>query len=312
MASELPFIFRASPLPSNFKGTPQQFLDALVARLSAESEVEIAVFVTGSVEPSSNVGPWLKDGTTWYVWDDVSGSYIPQIIEQSSLGYIISDTEPDPAVYQLWIQTSGGSPRAVKTYFSGAWVDVYANTLSGYLTISAFNAAIANYYTKTQTDAAIAAAVSGAAIVTYPGKGVTDMGGQSVLINATPQKINLMVAAINPAPSPWDITNRRYIAPADGIYSVNCSTQFDNVSGTPAGMQVEIELYKNGTFVGEAMADLDSTPSPNGDRWSPGFGGLVSLLQNDYLELFTTVEDGVNSGVLSLTVAQMSVNRVSS
>lgn len=309
MASQLPFIFRASPLPSNFKGTPQMFLDALVARLSAESEVEVAVFVTGSVEPSSNVGPWLKDGTTWYVWDDVTGAYIPQILEQSSLGYIISDTAPDHNVYQFWIETSAGSPRAVKTWFSGAWVDVYANTLSGYLTITAFDSAISAYSTTAQMNAAIAAAVAAATFPSYPAQGVAT--AQTMAIDATAYKLAFTAAPINPSPSPFDTTNRRYIAPSAGVYQVSVATQFDNSTGTPAGMEVSVLLYKNGSFVGNSMADLDNTPSPNGDRWSPGFSGLVSLAANDYLEIFASATDGVDSGNLTVTVAQFSVNRVS-
>ncbi len=309
MGSPLPLTIDFGTLPANGQGyTVQQLADKLGTNGRIFTEQAFALFTTGATAPTSNTGPWAANGNTWYYYDSVSGTYKPFLVPQESLKYWVGSTEPDPDVYQFWIQLNGsGSPLALKTYFSGGWVDVYAATLAGYQTVSA----MANYYTKSQTDAAITAAIAGIPSASaYPGKGVTDMGGQSVLINSTPQKVNLMVAAINPDPSPWDITNRRYIAPADGIYSVNCSTQFDNVSGTPSGMQVEVELYKNGSFVGEAMADLDSTPSPSGDRWSPGFGGLVSLAQNDYLELFATAEDGVNTGLLSLTVAQMSVNRV--
>lgn len=81
MASPLPVSFRASPLPSDFKGTPQQMLDAYTARLSLETQEALTLYVTGSVEPGTNQGPWLKDGTTWYVWDDGTGAYVPQTIE---------------------------------------------------------------------------------------------------------------------------------------------------------------------------------------------------------------------------------------
>ncbi len=80
MATPLPVSFRASPLPSDFRGTPQQFMDALVARLSLLTQEELTLFVTGSVEPTSNQGPWLKDGTTWMVWSDDAGAYVPQTI----------------------------------------------------------------------------------------------------------------------------------------------------------------------------------------------------------------------------------------
>src|SRR5690242_4109273 len=79
--SDVPVTFKASPLVPNFKGTPQQFLDAIVARLALESQYEIAFFVSGPNEPTSNVGPWLKNGTAWYVWSDADGAYVPATVE---------------------------------------------------------------------------------------------------------------------------------------------------------------------------------------------------------------------------------------
>lgn len=78
MTSKLPVTFKGAPLPVGFQGTPQQFEDALVARLSIESEEQFALFVVGDTAPTSNVGPWLKGGLVWYVWDPTTGSYIPE------------------------------------------------------------------------------------------------------------------------------------------------------------------------------------------------------------------------------------------
>lgn len=82
MADTLPVTFRSAPLPSTWRGTPRELQDAITARLTIETQTELALFVTGSVAPVTNVGPWLKDGVTWYVWDDGSGSYIPEILPQ--------------------------------------------------------------------------------------------------------------------------------------------------------------------------------------------------------------------------------------
>jgi len=76
----LPVTFRASPLPSDFRGTPQAFMDAIVARLSLETQSQLNLFVAGNVAPTSDMGPWLKDNNTWYVWDAGSGAYVPQTI----------------------------------------------------------------------------------------------------------------------------------------------------------------------------------------------------------------------------------------
>lgn len=80
MASLLPVSFRSSPLPYNWSGTPNDFLSALTARLYIESEQQIALINSGSVAPTSDVGPWLKDGVEWYVWNPISGTYVPQTI----------------------------------------------------------------------------------------------------------------------------------------------------------------------------------------------------------------------------------------
>jgi len=104
MATNLPVFFRASPLPSNFRGTPQNFLDAIVARLSIATEEQLSLFVTGSTMPTSDEGPWLKDGLTWWVWDSTLGTYKPQVLDPLSLRYILSETPPDHTLYDLWIQ----------------------------------------------------------------------------------------------------------------------------------------------------------------------------------------------------------------
>lgn len=241
----------------------------------------------------------------------MAGAYVPQLIDEASLGYTIGANPPDPSIYRFWISTTvGGSPLAINVYYSGAWVDVYAATLVSYQTIAAFNTAIAAYSTTTAMNAAIAAAIAGIpTVATYPAQGVATM--QTITISGIAQKVALTADPINPAPSPFDTTNRRYIAPSDGIYLVAASTQFDNDTGTASGMEVGIELYKNNAFVGNSMGDEDNTPSPNGARWSPGFAGLVQLVAGDYIELFATVMDGVNTGNITLTVAQMSVSRVS-
>lgn len=80
MASQLPVTFRAAPLPYNWSGTPNDFLSALVARLAIDSQSQIALINVGSVPPTSDIGPWLKDGVEWYVWDPISGTYVPQTI----------------------------------------------------------------------------------------------------------------------------------------------------------------------------------------------------------------------------------------
>jgi hypothetical protein len=164
--STLPLNIAFASLPPNVAWTPQQLGDAIAERLYITTQQTFALFVSGSTEPSSNVGPWLKNGETWYVWSDADGGYVAQTIEPASLGYWIGPDAPDNSVYNFWIETAaGGSPLALKIYYSSAWTDVYATELASYLTIVAAAATyqtiagMSVYSTTVQMDAAIAAAL---------------------------------------------------------------------------------------------------------------------------------------------------------
>lgn len=341
MANELPVSIEMGALPVSVRWTPQALMDAAVQRMRLVSAQTFALIASGSTEPSSDVGPWAKNGNSWYYFNPSLGQYVPMIIPAASLGYFIGDTAPDQNIYSFWIDTdAAGSPLALKIYYAGAWVDVYATTLATYLTSASAAATYATLVavallaplaspTFTGTPAAPTAApgtnttqIASTAFVTaaiaaivpsafaaYPAQGV--VSNQVIPIDGTPNQIQFNSAAINPAPAPFDTTNYRYIAPANGIYEVSFSSQFDNVDGTPATMQVSALLYKNGVALGNQMSDLDSTPSPVGSRWSPGFSGLVSLVATDYLEIFVEMTDGVDTGDMNLAAAQFSIHRVS-
>lgn len=59
--------------PANY----QQFANDFAARLIVTPNQNNSTFVTGSVEPTSNVGPWLKNCEEWFVFDDATGRYVP-------------------------------------------------------------------------------------------------------------------------------------------------------------------------------------------------------------------------------------------
>lgn len=56
----------------------QELADAIAERMIVTSPTDNSSFATGSVEPASNVGPWLKNCESWYFYDDDTGGYIPQ------------------------------------------------------------------------------------------------------------------------------------------------------------------------------------------------------------------------------------------
>lgn len=109
----------ASPLPPDFEGDLQDFFDALIERMSVQSPSGLSTIVEGDVEPSSNVGPWLKNGDRWYVFSDADGRYVPANIDDSvTQVYVVSDTEPDaPGTGDpsIWLRTVGS--RVIAWYF---------------------------------------------------------------------------------------------------------------------------------------------------------------------------------------------------
>lgn len=62
--------------PANY----QQFANDFAARLIVTPNQNNSTFVTGSTEPTSNVGPWLKNCEEWFVFNDATGRYRPETI----------------------------------------------------------------------------------------------------------------------------------------------------------------------------------------------------------------------------------------
>lgn len=312
MANTLPLILEAGALPPSVRWTPQQLIDAAFAGARIVTQQSFALFVTGSTEPSSNVGPWLKNGVEWYVYSSNSGNYVPITIAQESLGYFIGELAPSPLTFRFWIRTTaGGSPLGISIYYSGSWVDVYAAQLATYATITAMNAAIAAGDAATlasanaYTDAQIG--MIPGATPPWPAQGES-AGAQAITTNGVPVKVVMDVANINPAPAPINTGTGRYVAPGAGIYMIAVLSQFDNVSAVAADVETNLVAYINGN---PAIGDFDDTPSPNGGRWSPGFTYMATLNAADYVELFADVADGVGTNVVNLTSFRMSIWRVS-
>lgn len=142
MPNTLPLTIQFGSLPLNFQGTPQQFADAIAARLSIITQQSLALFVSGTTEPSSDVGPWYNTSTNpgiWYGWNPETGNYQPLPVADITLRYILSSTEPDPDVFQLWVKLSPvGEGLGVYTYYNGAWHDVYEDVIAT-LTAAASN-----------------------------------------------------------------------------------------------------------------------------------------------------------------------------
>lgn len=115
----------SAPLPEDFEGTPQDLFDAMIERMSIKSPSGVATFVTGDTMPSSNVGPWLRGGTQWWVFDVNTGTYVPLDISASERQpFFIGPANPgvpgprDPLV---WLQTSENRAVAWRAWNGTVW-----------------------------------------------------------------------------------------------------------------------------------------------------------------------------------------------
>lgn len=100
-------IIQAAPLPLTWQGTPNDFLTALVQRMRIVSPNGANFIYIGDIAPSTNVGPWLKNGTQWWVWDDVSNAYVPLDVSASiTIPYWIGNATPSGNSPPIWLQTT--------------------------------------------------------------------------------------------------------------------------------------------------------------------------------------------------------------
>lgn len=310
-SNSIPLTFRAAPLPEGYKADPEQFKNDIVARLYAESTEAISFFASGSIAPSSNVGPWLNNGLTWYVWSDSLAMYIPQPIPQASLGYVAQETEPDHTIYTLWIELDGtGKAQSIQFYSAGAWHDIYEDAFATEAAARVAGDAASVATSEAYTDAAIAGIPSPSNFNSLPARaeGPTT---QVITADGTPVTATLSSAPINPGGpgAPFDTGTSEYVAKATGYYMVSVLCQIDN--GTAQASTMEIAL---GTLINGGAGpggDLDSTPSPNGARWSPGFSVLVELAINDRLAIAISANDGIGVGNVTVSSIAVSFFRVS-
>lgn len=102
----------------------------------------------------------------------------------------------------------------------------------------------------------------------------------------------------------------KYTAPVDGVYAVGCNLQVDNDDAVAALLDLQLQVWKNGTTfltgAGNAAA------SPPGSRWYPNLGyQLVQLDAGDYIEMYLQMQDGTNTGAVDVsTNSYFNVNLV--
>jgi hypothetical protein len=98
---------QAAPLPATFKGTPQEFFVEIIRRMKILSPNGTNFIFIGDIEPTSNVGPWLRGGTKWYVWSDDTKRYGPLDISDSETQWFhLGTTTPTSTPPFVWLRTT--------------------------------------------------------------------------------------------------------------------------------------------------------------------------------------------------------------
>lgn len=94
----------AAPIPTDFRGTPQEWLDAFLDRVEIVSDV-VGFTVSDEQPDGSNV--WLKNGKQIWTWDEDTSAYVPLDVSASTSDEIfVGPTAPDPADFLLWLKVT--------------------------------------------------------------------------------------------------------------------------------------------------------------------------------------------------------------
>lgn len=269
MSTIVPITITASPLPSNMSYTPQQFMDAMVSRFNVVTAVDsVSIVSQGATPPTSNVGPWLKDGTTWYVWSSASGSYVPVNADPQTLKYVASTTAPDWRVYTLWIQLNGAGTQAIGLAYWDApnttWRNVYDSTF-------------VTYNTQIAT-----------AVTLYPvrGDGANDV--DAVFAGPGPSTIQ-PVFDLTATFDPSGIFGGSTITvPVGGYFRFDAKGTFECVAGTPTANAIIFGLARNGTPM---LNDAYTAPIVNGVTGvrNYSFSTLVEVNPSDQFTLYASI-----------------------
>lgn len=125
-------ILQVAPLPPTFCGTPQELVAQMVRRMKIVSPSGTNFIFIGDVEPTSNVGPWLRFGRQWWVFDPETKRYVPLDISASEKQWFqVGSSTPLTGDPPVWLRTtkdqteadpSIGDPVGWYIFNGAAWV----------------------------------------------------------------------------------------------------------------------------------------------------------------------------------------------
>jgi hypothetical protein len=133
-------LIQMAQLPATLEGTPSYVGAEMVRRMQIVSPSGTNFIYVGDVEPTSNVGPWLKDGGKWYVWDADIKRYVPQdLTDSATIWFHLGAAIPATSTPPVWLRTtldyplnpSYGDPLGWYVFNGTAWVPFNDIVMSG-------------------------------------------------------------------------------------------------------------------------------------------------------------------------------------
>lgn len=110
-------ILQSAPIPATFDGTPVELQAAIISRCKIVSASGTSFFVISDIEPTSNVGPWLKNGTQWWVFSTATNRYVPLDISASeTVWYFLGNSTPPGVDPPLWLKTERDATTTDSSY----------------------------------------------------------------------------------------------------------------------------------------------------------------------------------------------------
>lgn len=134
-------VIKMGAFPPTWRGTPQDLANEIIRRSKIVSPNGTNFIFMGDVEPTSNVGPWLKDGNKWYTFDEDVKRYVPLDISDSDRDWFqVGVNAPSLSDPPVWLKTtkdateadpSIGNPVGWYVHNGTGWVPFVSIVLSG-------------------------------------------------------------------------------------------------------------------------------------------------------------------------------------
>jgi hypothetical protein len=263
-------IVRGAPFSSSFKGNLNDLWQAMLNRLEVISpfgEVQLRI---GGLKPTSNVGPWFKDGQKLYVWDETLKDYIPLDISDSlaSVSTLVTS--------------------ALSAYAKTA--DVNSALASGIATLNA------------RIDALEGSVGSSGALLSVSQSTALPSGS----LDSSSTTIDIPFNSVS-YDTLSKFSAGRYTIPSDGVYRITYRFHTEVTSGSATSVSVLANLLKNGSGLGAASS---GTSESGGYVAEVNFEGALVTGDQIFANVIVTADGGPVTVQVSPSNTSLTISKV--